>query len=153
MRRSFVLALLVLLTGGCRLTTGTAGVLAVSVEASRTTIRVGEPVALTLVATNEGNAPVTVMLPYCAPPIEVRDARGILVGPGEGVICALINYAPSVLAPGERATLTSRWLGRTGPALQQVPVAPGTYRLRAANFIILSGGVLRLSDATVVVTE
>ncbi len=147
------LAFPILAVLGCTASTGTVSVLRVSITASTTHVTAGLPVTLHIVAFNEGDRPISVHLPTCVPSFEALDAGGTPVGPGDGIICTADLPAPTVVPPGRSVSLVRSWLTRTGPALHQVPLASGTYRVRATNFRVLPGAVSRYDETLVSVSD
>lgn len=151
MRFASCLPLLGLL--GCTASTGTVSVLRVSVTSAATQVTAGFPVALQIVAVNEGDRPISVHLPTCVPAFEAIDESGARIGPGGGVVCAPVAPAPTMIAPGRSVALVATWLTRTGLAPHLVPVAAGRYRLRATNFRVLPGAMVRYDETSVSITN
>lgn len=135
---------------GCRVTTGTAGELVLTVTAAQSTIRAGQTLSVTVTAINEGDAPVTFISPDCAFPFEIRDADGELVPHSRTIICAAVLTGPRTLGPGAQTTFGTVWITRDG--LRQANVAPGVYHLRPANFHVRGAHVVN-RQASVTVTS
>lgn len=104
--------------------------LAFSLTPNGTTFPAGQPITLTLNATNNSTQPLTVRLgttsPAAFPPLrfEVAQPSGFAVFLGD-----VLEVGPTTIAPGAKVALANFVWNQTNTAGQ--PVAPGNFALRA----------------------
>ena len=142
------LALLALLAGlqasaGCAEPVAPARLPTVDAVASASALRAGEPLSVTVTATNATAAALDVFDPFGW--LEIRDATGRIVASGRFRLENMPLLPPRHLATGESATEVYAWAGqRTDGAGILVPA--GRYELRAVVHVYGSAGGVAYSD-------
>jgi hypothetical protein len=109
----------------------TADSLVVTTSLSSTTVRSGEPVAVTIKVENRGPSVVQIAANLCPEPFQVSNAAGTKVGPGLRICSAIAVFRE--LAAGEQFVYSEGWAGDAIQEIGSAPrlVAPGTYQIRA----------------------
>lgn len=140
--RQGILIASVLLSASCRAPTAIKQLLHVGIAVSATSVRIGTPLDVSIVARNHGDQAITVNSNTCPYVFRVEDVRGTVVGP-ESQICDLA-LRQRTLAPGDSLVFSYRWEGRGvgGDYANPAPLlSPGQYYLRAQ--VLSESGVVR----------
>ena len=125
----------------------------VTATAAASSLRITEPVAITLTVTNASQADLQVTGFSCQKPFEVRDIRQAVVGPAAPQICTLELIAPLIIAPGASAQVVTSWAGDSGnlPTDGVTYVEPGFYLIRPR--LVVDGVVVYGAAIGMVVKE
>ena len=141
MRKLVPLAVAVLLVG-CLDNTSPKDSVLVTGTTSVTSIRAGQTMSVNLTIHNRGDDAISLHLDPCAPPYEVLNQNGEVVGPG-GRVCALSLTAPVVVPAGGSTQYTTSWYGDSlgiGAADGFNYLSPGSYSIRPRVLVATEGG-------------